>query len=299
MIISKYKKQLIIYFVSILCIVPLTFLGYGFREDTPLSPFIPTNYASIELLLIILVYFPLGSILGVLIGSYLGAPVFLFLHKKIIGTKNVYGIWMKSNSTQLKIFSKGIFPALMTINFSIILCRPEVLDLLMEDKVPLYLQFLSGFTLGVIIVLSSITFIFANLLFSSSWGLIDSRIVHTNKKQMEDLNALPKIRASGEWFNVLLKGYAGIGVIISYIQFTFQNVEDLSVYFSNPGSLLTLILYAVLMIAVVLILILATIPGLILSDILGTRKSNYTRNIGKKMGIVDILEISIDLKKIE
>lgn len=298
MIVSKYKKPLIIYFVYNLCIIPLALLSFGFHDLSPLSPFIPTNYAFIEALLLILVYFPLLSILGVLIGNYLGAPVFLFFHKKFIGTKNVYGIWMKSNSTQLKIFSKGIFPALITINFSLMLYRPEVLDFVMEYPSYAYMEFFSAFTLIAILFLSSLTFIFANLLFSSSWGLIDSGIVHTNKKQMEDLNAIPKIRASGEWFSTLLKGYAGIGVIFSYIQFSFQNLSN-SDYTSYLSFLLNMIIYVVIMIVIVLILILATIPGLILSDILGTRKSNYVRNIGKKMGIVDILEISIDLKKIK
>jgi hypothetical protein len=56
------------------------------------SPLIPSNDQYIEIALIFLVFSPISALIGGLVGGYVLAPAFLFIHKYILGSKMLYGI---------------------------------------------------------------------------------------------------------------------------------------------------------------------------------------------------------------
>ena len=79
---SKYFKS-ILYFVGY-CLF-IIFLSVALSISIPrqnLTHFIPIRDIGIEVGLIFIMIIPLSSIIGLFIGGYIFAPLFLFVHKK-------------------------------------------------------------------------------------------------------------------------------------------------------------------------------------------------------------------------
>ena len=82
---SRYSKP-ILYFICY-CIF-IVILSIALSISIPhlnLTYFIPIRDIGIEVGLIFILILPFSSILGLLIGGYLFAPLFLYVHKKIFG----------------------------------------------------------------------------------------------------------------------------------------------------------------------------------------------------------------------
>ena len=120
--IRKYKKTLII--ILVYCVLLLSLAGYAISRATPealeisLTPLIPVSNQYIEIALIFLVICPISALLGSLIEGYLLAPTFLFIHKKIFGSKLLYGIQERPESKTFKKVLRGYFPAQFTSKIS-------------------------------------------------------------------------------------------------------------------------------------------------------------------------------------
>ncbi|MBN1214154.1 MAG: hypothetical protein JXA99_01805 [Candidatus Lokiarchaeota archaeon] len=80
--------------------------------------------------------------------------------------------------------------------------------------------FLAGFVLTLFLAL---------FLYSPVWYFLNSGIVFSNKKKVDDFVDSIEIRSIRNWYRAILRGYAGIGLVITYLQFlvtTFNKFDD-------------------------------------------------------------------------
>jgi len=243
--------------------------------------------------LILLVFAPISSLVGGLIGGYFLAPVFLFIHRSLLGSKMLYGIQNRPQPQTFKKMMRGYFPALLAINISSILLfsAPWILDLILNKE----LMELGGLMHTNIyvpgfLVLLMFTIGLGTLVFSPTWFLTDAGIVYSNEERVAGTDDPVEGRAVGGRFTDLLRGYAGIGVVFSYIQF-------LSVYFSeqtippNPVDIAVLLMF---FLGLPIFLLIAVVPSLIILDLTKEHRIRFVRNFAEKMGITDFVKISFE-----
>lgn len=289
---SKYTKSLLIFcfyciFWVIISIAMSKILGYGQN----LSPLIPFREAGLEIGLISILFLPLASITGTLIGGYLFTPLFLYLHTKAFRNRYQYGINLKPEYKKFKFSSQGLFASLMAINISLLLLNPDTVRFTLgnfgvspEDLSP------GDYTIAFVILLI-FTFALTSLLFSPTWFLMDSGILYSNKKKLYETNKPLEIRSIGRWYEQFLKGYAGVSVLLSYINF-------ITIFFIAAGNNLALFIITLIMfIPFPIIMIIPSIPALIILDIIKEKRTNFVFKKARKRGITDTMEVSIDLKK--
>ncbi len=229
---------------------------------------------------------PLSSILGVLIGGYVFAPILLFTHKRIFGSKVEYGIYNK-DFKGFKFFSEGIFSALMAINLSLLLTTRWVISLSVGSDPDSFLDDLTTF-----LALLMLTIGIASLVFSSTWFLKDSGILYSNLKRAEDSNKPAEIRSVGRWYGQFLKGYAGVSVILSYIDFMNLFIPQLA----NDLSLTLFIMLLIVFVPFPLVIVIPIIPAFIISDWLKEHRIKYIRKKASKLGITSNVEVNFELR---
>jgi len=265
-----------------------------------LTRLIPMNDVLIELAFIFSFILPLSSVIGIFIGGYFIAPLILFLHKKIYGSKMYYGFQKEKYINKVKLLSRSFFPVLMAINLSSIFLTPKIIEFILEadiiaeidtvSRAPVLTRFLAE------AILLTITSGIATLFFSSVWFLKDSGIIFSNKKRLINSDESFILKSIGDWFQTILRSYAGIGAIITYIlvihNFITSFIENITV----PGNILN-IPGLILWIGLPLYLAISLIPALIFNDIIMKKRVSYIRNIGRKLGIEDSVEITFEFKK--
>ena len=139
-LISKYRRALLItlaYYVLLLGLVVYFTSSETYSERGPyFTPLIPSNDQYVEVTLILLVFSPISALIGGLIGGYLLAPVFLFIHKNILGSKLLYGIQDRPQPQAFEKMMRGYYPALLAVNInSIILFSVHwILDLILNRE---------------------------------------------------------------------------------------------------------------------------------------------------------------------
>lgn len=281
MIKKKYKKSLIIFLVIIIPLVMFTFVpieGNSFLSFLPNSMGLQIGY--------IFWMSALAGIVGILFIGYLLAPIFLFAYKYTVGIRMTFGIQERPESKNLKIPFKALYPALMALHIALIFSTNQsIQDLLLNAS---YVSnsnnqaFIPMATAGALIPL---TFGIAMGIFSPIWFLLESGIVFTNKNKVRGMRDPVEVRSVGGWYHYLLKGYAGISVIVSYILFIANVVEE-GQY--NHG--------VILMVLLPVLMILMAIPGFILLDMTDKHRRKFMRKIAKRLGISGLLENPLDIK---
>ncbi|MFX0141020.1 MAG: hypothetical protein ACFFDN_45700 [Candidatus Hodarchaeota archaeon] len=287
---NKYRKSLIIFFVYCIFWIAISIaisriLGFGQN----LTPLIPFSEVGMEVGMISILLLPISSIIGILIGGYLFGPLFLYFHTKIFRKRYEYGIYTKPEYKKFKFASQGLFAALMAINISLLLLNPDTVRIAVGKLIePLSAN---DYTIAFVVLLIFTTAI-TNLLFSPTWFLMDSGIMYSNKKNLEDTNKPLEIRAIGRWYEQFLKGYAGVSVLISYVEF-------ITIFFIEiGGELALLIVTLIIFIPFPFILIIPNIPALTILDRIKEKRNKYILNKARKRGITNIMDVSIDLKKV-
>ncbi|MDX1798830.1 MAG: hypothetical protein R3255_09295 [Candidatus Lokiarchaeia archaeon] len=289
---SKYAKSIIIFCVYCLFWVGISIamsrmLGY----NRNLSPIIPFTDPGLEIGFISILFIPLASIIGTLIGGYLFTPLFLFAHTKIFRNRYQYGIYTKPDYKKFKFASQGLFASLMAINISLLLLNPDIvrfitgnLGVSLEDLSP------DNYTVSFVVLLI-FTFTFTNLFFSPTWFLMDSGILYSNKLNLSDTNKPLEIRSIGRWYEQFLKGYAGVSVLLSYVEF-------ITIFFPvTSGDLPLFITLLIIFIPFPFIMIVPSIPALIILDKIKDKRTNFVLRKARNIGIIDIMDVSIDLRK--
>jgi len=286
---NKYRKSLIIFCVYCIFWIALSIaisriLGFGYN----LTPLIPFSEAGLEVGMISILLLSISSIIGMLIGGYLFGPLFLYSHTKIFRNRYEYGIYIKPEYNKFKFASQGLFSALMAINISLLLLNPDTVRIVLwKFTGPLDANDYMIAFVFLLILTTAIT----NLLFSPTWFLMDSGIMYSNKKNLDDTNKPLEIRAIGRWYEQFLKGYAGVSVLISYVEF-------ITIFFIEIGGELALLIVTLIMfIPFPIIMIVPNIPALIILDRIKEKRNKFILNKARKRGISDTMDVSIDLKK--
>jgi len=294
--ISQYKVPIILFFsfavINILIFVARDIIvPAGASQDA--SHLIPFTGA-LETNLMALVIWPIMALLGGLIGLIL-TPVLIWVHKLVFGRNLRYGIEEVYKSEKYKRTFIGFFPSLMAINLSLMLSNKiGIQSILISESmfdIPLMRQpvtFLVGITLTLVVSFA---------LFSGLWALLDAGIVFSNKEgiKKKGKESPPTIQSVGGWFNYLLKGYAGIGVLFAYYDLVLIFLAAISIIPELSPFILFVNFY--LFLAYIIILPVVTIPATIVMDVLRDRRVKFTRNFAAKLGIID--KVEIELKKLE
>lgn len=283
---SKYSKAIAIFIFYCFFIIILSIALSLYIPGLNLTDFIPISDIGIEIGLIFIVILPLSSILGVLIGGYVFAPILLFTHKRMFGSKVEYGIYNK-DFEGFKFFSEGLFSALMAINLSLLLTTPMIISLSIGFDPNSFIDDLTTF-----LALLMLTIGIASSIFSSTWFLMDSGILYSNLKRLKDTNKPAEIRSIGRWYGQFLKGYAGVSVILSYIEFLNLFVPQLA----KDLSLTIFIMLLIVFIPFPLVMIIPVIPAFIISDRLKGHRIRYIRKKASKLGITSKAEVNFELK---
>ncbi|UCC21259.1 MAG: hypothetical protein JSV62_08275 [Promethearchaeota archaeon] len=300
---SKYKKLIILFVVYIVFwIILISILEILFRPEIPiaLTRFIPLDDILLELGIIFIIILPLSAFTGLLIGGYLISPIILYLHIKFYGSKMYYGIQVRQRSEKISLFSQSFFPILMAINLSSLLFTPTVIEFILstdvtnifEDvsRIPMLTRFFAD------AILLIVTFGLATMFFSSIWFLNDSGIIYSNKQKIENSSEPIILRSIGEWFQIILRSYAGIGAIITYILVVYDFITRFVANLGLPGNTFnipTLILW----LGMPIYLTISLIPTVIINDIMKSKRISYIKKISRKLGIKDTAIISFEFKR--
>ncbi|MBD3194428.1 MAG: hypothetical protein GF317_05185 [Candidatus Lokiarchaeota archaeon] len=289
---SRYKKHIILFLVAYLVFtlpfIPLNFIADGGAER--MTMILPFDTLILQIMAIIL-FIPLGALLGGFAPGYLFAPLMLFFYKKTIGFRMEFGIQERKKPDKFKGTWKGTYPALLAVNIALIIglttfardfvVTPEYVG---AGDMSKSLWPLVAFT-SLIPFTTALSF----GIFSPVWFLSDSGIVFTNKKKVKGTIDPIEVRSIGSLYHYILKGYAGIGVLISYIMFFFDIVNRYDDY-SNPGFIITAILLPLIPILIALL----SIPSIMLLDFFLNSRRKFMRNFAKRLGITGPLEDPLD-----
>ena len=300
---AKYRNLLIIYVIyAIFWIILSTVLNNQIAEirNISLTRLIPINNLPIELALIFILILPLSGLLGLFIGGYLLSPIIMVLHKKLIGSKMFYGVQKKSVLRSEKIFSRSFFPILMAINLSSIFITPTIFNYVLEADIVNQSGGLMDLSSWISLLAESVlliaTFGISLFFFSPVWFLKDSGIIYSNKLKIEKSQELFTIKSIGDWFQTILKSYAGIGAIITYILIIYNFVNTLIEYTGDPRVFMN-IPSLILWLGLPFYLVVSLIPALICNDLIKNHRIKFIRNIGEKIGITHAAIISFELKE--
>ncbi len=295
----KYQQLIIIFIIYIalwLVLVPMIKSPqFPLNVDVSLSEFVPAQDILTELATIFIIILPLTSILSLLIGGYILTPIVIILHKLFFRSKNFYGIQYESHLEERRFLSLGLYPVLMSINLASIFNRPEIWGFLLESnliadinnvwRIPALTRFFA------MTILLMFTYGISIFLFSPVWYLRDSGIIYTNKRKIEQSQESFNLRSLGDWFQTLLKSYAGIGAILTYIFIVYL----ITTSFINEWDIAVLILWF----GLPFYLVLSMIPALIFNDLIKGHRINFTRKLAYKMGIKEKAITSFEFKAIE
>lgn len=301
---SRYRNLIILYIFYIVFWIILTSIMRGviIPEGTPiaLTKFIPVDDVLTELFLVFVIILPISGIIGTLLGGYILSPLIMILHKLFYRSKKYYGIQYESEDKKISLLSSGFYPVLMAVNLSFIFLTPEIISAILEAdvisnfavtlKIPVFIRLLGQ------AILLIFTFGASILLFSPVWLLKDSGIVFTTKEKVENSNEMLLIKSIGEWFQTLLKGYAGIGVILTYFFVIFDSVTLFINNMGAPGIMLN-VPSLILWLGLPFYLVFSTIPAVILHNGLKKRRLSYVRKIAYRIGIRETAIVSFELKK--
>ena len=257
----KYTRPLLI---SLIAIIPMSIL-FGVTSNAGW----------------VILSFSIYAILGTLIGFIL-APLFLWVYKKVIGKHHIFAIHEEDAPEKFQSTFMGFFPALMATNFTLsLIFNPAIMTYpLFQDY---YLQW------------SGIIFLFFNLgaylqipafaLFSAAWIIHDSGIVALNKGDVGNVSASIDLQGVGKWYLSFLKGYAGISVILSLYQFTFDFLDQ---YGSEVHYSAVIFLFIL-----PIILTFWVLPAIIFFDATYRSRRRFILKFGETIGIKHEFDMSI------
>ena len=232
----------------------------------------------------------IASVIGGLLAGYLFSPLFLFVHRKIIGRKMVYGLQDKEQIDEFKAIKKGFFPGFFAMSIGLdLMINPVIQDIVLKPS------FAGGDMLSQLVTFFALLPILIGIgtgLFSPVWYLLDAGIVYSNKNKVKGASYPTEVKSVGGWYMYLLKGYAGITVIITFYTFISQIFASVITPYSDIISTAIIIL---LMPVVPVLIALMTVPGFIALDKTYAHRKKYVRTVAHKLGISGPLEKPLEL----
>ena len=284
----RYKKSLIllsIYYAFFVIVFIITLIMSPSGDYPDFTPFV-LGHGITDLLLIIFVFWPIFSIIGGYLLGYILTPLFLFIHKKILGKKLVYGIQNRPKPAKFKKTFQAFIPAIMAVNFALIIALNEdLVAIILSDEVITGASNEAELFMVSMLVSPLFTIGISMALFSPIWFLLDAGITYSNQKKVEGTDKLVETKTVGGWFLSFLKGYAGIGVIITYYQIIFQ------VFGPHFGFAWYVIVNDLIFIFFMFLLTFSAIPAIIILDISRNSRVKYVRKWANKLGITENVEV--------
>jgi MFS family permease len=251
-------------------------------SDDPFTTLIPANSMGLQIAILFWSYV-VGAIIGVLLGFVL-TPLFLIVHKKIIGRKMIYGIQERPEPEKFKGIFKAFFPSLMALNFALL----YVFNPMVEDFLKITAPGFAKVLVSLFMILM-VTFGLAVSLFSPAWFLLDAGIVYSNREKVKNSTNPIETRGVGGWYMGLLKGYAGISVIIAFYSFVYDVLDQITpdqFHFSQPLLLLLL----------PLLFCLWSMPAVLLFELTREKRRKFVWKWAKKLEITKDLNLEITQK---
>lgn len=287
---SLYQITIILIFYALVIFFP-DILGYN------LSPLIPTEYIIYEQIFLCNFLIPFSGIIGYLLGGYVLAPLFLYVHKKLFGGKLSYGIQKKAEVSDISIFSKSFFPVMLAINIAstmIISSEGLLSDILLSSALDGFKFTSSGLALRralTLLLTFPTAFAISMFVFSSVWFLKNAGIVYSNREKVESVSEPWVIRSVGGYYHTILKGYGGVGVVITFTSFLISSIASIIGSIGDVILWLTLILWF----TGLFLLVLATIPSLILNGALREKSASYVMRYAHKLEINQTVDMEFSL----
>ncbi|MFX1379725.1 MAG: hypothetical protein ACFFA4_11610 [Promethearchaeota archaeon] len=284
--ISEYLKPVLLFSIYILL---FGFLAgfYNYLATPSLTPLLPDINKGRQIGIMFFIVYPLASILGALLGGYVLSPLYLIVHKIVIGRKMIYGLQEKPSSIKFHKTFQGFFPTLIALNFALMLAPlPLVYQAIIN---PIYWDAPGENTFAALLTLLMFFLGISAFIFSPIWFLLDGGIIYTNKEKVKNKDNPVEVKSVGGWYLFIMKGYAGISLIIEY-----------SIFFGIfLQQMFTLAFHDVVIALIVLIpfpitLTFIFIPTIIILDLFKGNRKKYIRKCAKKLGITDILEVKIE-----
>ncbi|MFX0102120.1 MAG: hypothetical protein ACFFCS_21320 [Candidatus Hodarchaeota archaeon] len=284
---SRYKNVLLL--IAYTFGIFIVFISTGPTGSVDSSPFLPGDTFFMEMVCFYIVFIPIITIIASLLG-YLLTPMFLFLFKVFLGRKMTYGIQENKDPGMFKDYFRGVFPALMAINFAMMFSTNDQFVFLFSsyaEYMQLYgISYILGYFVAFIVLLI-FTMGISIAIFSPVWFLLDSGIVFLNRNLIEKKNTSEPVegRAVGSYFLKFLKGYTGVGVIFTFIEFMSLTYNELRY---QPQSILTFLIHVVLL---PFFLSVANLPSIIVLDLLKKHRIKFTLKVARKLGITENVKI--------
>ena len=284
---KKYRKALLIFVGAEALITLLVIYGLSVGQAFDASPLIPFTNVFHEIMFVFIVI-PISSTIGVIIGGYALAPIFLLFHK-IIYRKAIYGIQETNPAKTFKRTLQGYYPGLLAFNISsiILFLAPKIRNRLLSpgmlEEAPLVYQYIfeNLFLLMFTIALSM-------LIFSPGWFLIDAGIVYSTEEQVRGTDRPVEGRTVGGVFNDYLKGYSGFSIAFSYLQILLVSITDLinleKIDFATLIGFFGIPVYVIL----------TVIPTFVILDLTRDHRIQYVRRVAAKKGITRVVKISFE-----
>lgn len=250
-------------------------------DATPFAKIIPGINSGTQVTMLFAIYPFAILIFGITFG-YITAPIYLILHKYIIGRKMTYGIYQRPSldTEKFRKLGSGFFPGLVAINIAIMLVQ-YLSPLLLHNYVFTWGGRQSTF-FGFIVLLAFTTAI-SSILFSGVWFLNDAGIGYSNKEKVKDTDEILEIRSCGGWYKQLLKGYAGIGAIFTYTIL----ITDFWVSMEVIMDPMTTILLLSVIVPIPIYAAMAVLPTIILLELTKAHRIRYILKVARKMGITE------------
>ena len=275
----KYKTIIIFLGIYLVLAILLAVLYNGI----PSYALLPGSTDGIQFCMLLLLLL-IPPILFSLVFGYFFSPIFLFLHKYIIGRNMQYGIQERKETNKFKKSFRGLFPGLMAMNLSLFLV-PFLKDIIIRDSV------LSIRSEGNIIFMSFLFLLLFTIgpatgVFSATWFLNDAGISYTNLEKAKKGNKIIEIRGVGKWYMYAMKGYAGVGVIISFISILFD-------FLSRSDELIVIASDGIFSLLTPFLLMTAIMPSLLILDYLKEHRISYVKQWAEKFGINKPLSMEI------
>ena len=121
--------------------------------------------------------------------------------------------------------------------------------------------------------------------FAPVWFLQDGGIVFSNTEKVKDKAEPTEIRSVGGWYLYILKGYAGISVIISFYTFLSEFMAT-----NEIGGGGMEIVFMIIWPIMPFLLAFIYMPGIAVLDMIYEKRKRYVVNLAGKMGITKKVE---------
>ncbi|MDO8123544.1 MAG: hypothetical protein Q6364_04110 [Candidatus Hermodarchaeota archaeon] len=242
---------------------------------------------------------PVTILLGGLIGGILFVPLYLGVHRLIYKRSRNYGFLDHQITPSLsRWLRRGILPTLFAVYVSMTLANilvdtlgDPILSLIFADTINLAIEDI----VTIKIMLWGITGLVGTFvccaLVVPTWFLDDAGLLTSNVKIDQPLdtipNQLPNISGVGFWLARLLKGFAGIAVIILYATTLTESIISTWQYVLMFGivELPYLIVNLLMFPLYPIIILLLSLPLLMVLDYVVQSRQRYVKRIGEWMGI--------------